>query len=247
MSKRIKISARKLKNISDSSLAHSHKAGAIVEIVQPAVDKKWGRYYFNYGQYRNYLMFSIALTNYKKSINLLNRCRKILVDKTGVRHIDIELRDKLEKSSSQFVVFTKLGFEYLVAEYIPTVKQIKDYYNEHFELPHEDIDLLEKINILINGLGISNIIPSSVELLLNRRDIFEHPTPDRLYNCNDSGWKNNHLAWVLSGEFVGCMKEIEKFVNNISKTMEKYKKENPVPGELKLGIRGLRAGESFKK
>jgi hypothetical protein len=247
MSNNKSISAKKLKNIGDPSLVHSHKAGAIVELVQPAVDKKWGRYYFNHGRYRNYLMFSIAQYNYKKSISLLNKCREIPVDNAGSRHVDIDLRDRLEKSSSQFVVFVKLGFEYLVAECLPTIKQIKDHRNEQFNAPGNESDLLAKINILTKNLGILDKTPGSVDLILRRRDIVEHPTPDRLYNCIDSEWKNNHLAWILSGEFEGCMDEIVNFVNKISMSMEKYINENPIPGELKLGIRGLKAGEPFNK
>ena len=39
MSRKQKIVAQKMKNVSDPALARTHKEGAIVELVQPSTDK----------------------------------------------------------------------------------------------------------------------------------------------------------------------------------------------------------------
>jgi hypothetical protein len=125
MSKKQNIRAQKMKNASDPALARSHKEGAVVELVQPANDKKWGRYFFNH--YRRYiLLLTKSLEEYEETIKLLEECRKIKVDEVrGTRHIETDLRDKLELHSMQFLILLKLGFEYMTLEMLPAVNQVQ--------------------------------------------------------------------------------------------------------------------------
>ncbi len=246
-SKRLHTTGRKLKNISDPKLAHSHAAGAKVYFAQPAIDKKWGRFYF-YHYPRNYHLFVAGQKAYKRTFKLLEECRKLPVNpKTNDRTVPEKLRDLLEIASMSYFVLTKMGFEYLTAEYLLAVKQNKDHKHEPFTMPSDDDDLLEKVKSLVSGLGITQPIPQAVMTVLERRDIVEHPTQSRLYNCTETGWKNNHLAWVLSGEIEGLPDQIIPFVNTVVKAAEKYKEDNPVPGTLTGLTRGLKSGEPFKK
>jgi hypothetical protein len=75
----------------------------------------------------------------------------------------------------------------------------------------------------------------------------EHPTLDRLYNSTENGWKNNHLAWVLSGDMEGTMEEIIHFTQEVIDVFDKYDKENPIPGTLDGVVRGLKSIDSYKK
>lgn len=246
-SKRLHTSGKKLKNISDPKLAHSHPAGVKVYFAQPAVDKRWGRFYF-YHYPRNYHLFVAGQKAYKKTFKLLEGCRKLPVNpKTNDRTVPEKLRDLLEIASMTYFVLTKMGFEYLTTEYLLAVKQIKDHKHEPFIMPADDDELLEKIKALVSGLGITQPIPQAVMTVLERRDIIEHPTQNRLYNGSETGWKNNHLAWVLSGEIEGLPDQVVPFVNIVVKTAEKYKEDNPIPGILTGLTRGLKSGEPCKK
>jgi hypothetical protein len=90
-------------------------------------------------------------------------------------------------------------------------------------------------------------VPTSLFDLFTRRDIVEHPTSERLYNATENGWKNNHLAWVLSGEIEGKNDEIVEFVNRITETFDQYLKDNPIPGKLEGVQRGVKSVDPFKK
>lgn len=110
------VKGKALKDVSDPKLAKSHKQGTTINYVQSAKDNIWGKYYFN--QYhRNYSLFLKLEYYYKKTIGILNECRKLQVnDKTNTRFIPDELRNQLEFYSMFYVVFTKIAFEYLTIE-----------------------------------------------------------------------------------------------------------------------------------
>lgn len=247
MSRKIKPKGRKLKNMSDPSLAHSHKKGAKVYFALTAVDPRWGRYlYYNYRRYG--LILSRSLRYYKRTIDLLNQCRQIEVEeKTGFRKIPDSLKKKLEINSMQFLILMKLGLEYLVMEYQTAIKQIKEHRREVYKPPLDTNDLGEKLRILKDVIGIKNSVPTEIYTILGRRDIVEHPTTERLWEGSDTGWKTVSLSWVLSGEIEGITDPIISFVNEFVKTVETYIKENPIPGKLNISHRGLKAGEQYKK
>jgi len=247
MSRNIKTRGRKLKNVSASTLAHSHREGVAVSFILTAVDPKWGRYL--YCQYHRYgLILNQSLKYYRKTIKLLEQCRQLKVDeKTGFRNIPDNLRDKLEINSMLFLLLTKLGLEYLVAEYQLPIKRIKDRRGEDYVPPLDTDDLGSKLKVLKDGIGIESKIPSQIHSILDRRDIVEHPTTDRLWESSETGWKIVNLSWVLSGEIEGIIDPVVSFVNEFVEKVEAYIKNNPIPGTLVGVTRGLKAGEQYKK
>ena len=247
MSKRIKPRGRKLKNLSDPALAHSHAQGATVHFMLTAVDPKWGRYL--YCQYRRYgLILNQSLKHYKKTIRLLNECRKLKVEeKSSFRNISDDLRDKLEISSMQFFVLTKLGLEYLVVEYQLAIKQIKEHRGESYTPPLDTDDLGDRLKILKEAIGVKSEIPTQIYTIFDRRDIVEHPTTDRLWEGSETGWKAVNLSWVLCGEIEGIIDPVVTFVNEFVEKVEAYIRDNPIPGTLTGLTRGLKAGEQYKK
>jgi len=106
--------------------------------------------------------------------------------------------------------------------------------------------LLNKLKSMSNALNIQKPIPIELTRVLERRDIVEHPKNENLYDCSEQGWKNVNLSWVLSGEFDGIADPIVEFVNEFIQSIEKYIKDNPIPGSLTGIKRGIKAGESFK-
>jgi hypothetical protein len=247
MSKKIKPRGRKLKNLSDPNLAHSHKKGTTVYFMSTSVDPKWGRYLYHLYQ-RHSLVLKQSLKYYKKTIELLNQCRQLEVDeKTGFRMIPDNLRNKLEINSMKFLILLKLGLEYLVTEYQPVIKEIKKYRGESFNDPLNTEDLRNRLKILKNAIGIKNEIPTQIYTILDRRDIVEHPTTDRLQEGSGTGWKTVNLSWVLCGEIEGIIDPIVHFVNEFIEKVEAYKKDNPIPGTLTGITRGLKAEEQYKK
>ncbi len=247
MSRKIIISGKKLKNLSDPSLAHSHEKGAVVEFALTAVDPKWGRYL--YLQYRRYGHILREGARYHKvALKSLQKCRKLPVnDKSGFRNVPDELKVKFEIQMIQFLTLTKLGLEYLVTEYELGVKQIKTKRKEEFSMPENSQELAERLRSLANAIGVTMTLPQEIHTVVDRRHIVEHPTIDRLWNGTDTGWKVVNLSWALSGEFEGMLDPIVTYVNELVEKVEKYIADNPIPGELKISHRGLKAGEQYKK
>lgn len=242
--KKTTVSSRKLKNISDSSLAHKHKKGVVVELVQPALDSKWGRFYFL--QYRRSMVFlESAESDYVKLMGLLENCRELQADSSGAKLIPTELRDKLERTSVDYLIHVKLGFEYLCEEVLPVMNRICSHFKIQEEMDFVDESLLSKLTMVLSCLGKKMQIPNEIETLLLRRDIVEHPNQERLYSM--SSWKNVHLAWVLSGEIDRTWEIVVILVNQINKNFEEFVAKYPIPGELQGVQRGVRVGEQFKK
>jgi len=247
MSKKIKPRGRKLKNLSDPNLAHSHKKGSTVHLLLTSVDPKWGRYLYHLYQ-RHALILNQSLRYYKKTIMLLNQCRQLNVEeKSGFRMIPDNLRNKLEINSMIFLLLLKLGLEYLVTEYQPVIREIKKHRGESYSDPLDTEDLGNRLKTLKDAIGIKSKIPTQIYTLLGRRDIVEHPTTDRLQEGSETGWKTVNLSWVLCGEIEEIINPIVDFVNEFIEKVVAYKKDNPIPGTLTGLTRGLKAGEQYKK
>ena len=152
MSRRIKPSGKKLKNLSDPILARSHKKGKEIYFLLPSLDPKWGRYFYHlYPRY--ILILNQSLKYYKKTIMLLNQCRQLNVkEKTGFRMIPDNLRNKLEINSIQFLVLLKLGLEYLLSEYQKTIREIKNYRGESYTDPLDTDNLANRFKILKDAI-----------------------------------------------------------------------------------------------
>lgn len=247
MSKNLSPKGRKLKNLSDPTLIHPHESGAVVNFMLTSVDPKWGRYL--YGQYRRYgLVLNQSLKFYKKTIKTLNECRSLEIEeKTNFRDVPDKLRDCLEINSIQFLILTKLGLEYLFVEYQLAIKQIKEFRKEEYTPPLDSDDLGTRLKSLKDAIGLEIPIPEDIYTILDRRDIVEHPTIDRLWNGSGTGWKTVNLSWALCGEIEGTAEKVVFFVNEFVKKIEDYIKNNPIPGTLTGLTRGLKAGEQYKK
>jgi hypothetical protein len=242
-----KAQGKKLKAESDLKLAEPHAKGTEITLVQPAKDNRWGRFHFTHYS-RAYALLDVAREHYALSIIYLQECRKVPFDeKLGLRQIPDELRDKLDLHSMQFLMFLKTGLEYLTHEMLPTIDNIQETIHSTPKTNWDVVDLNLRIRALVNKLGITDPIPSSLFLLFDRRDIVEHPTSERIYNSTPAGWKNNHLAWALSGEIEGTLDKIIPFINKISETYIKYRDDNATPGYLTGVKRGMKAKDPFKK
>lgn len=245
MSRRYKVSGTPLKSTSDSSLAKPHKEGAIVEYVQPAKDNKWGRYY--YQQYHRYHVYFVNLESYyKNTFELLSLCRKEKLHNDNARHINSSLRDKLEFNSALYVVTINLAFEYMTIEMLYFLNNILNIKGSDLKVPWENIDLKERIKVLCKNLKLNDKLPEFLTELLNRRDIVEHPSNNRLYNVDQNEWENVHLSWVLSGKIEGSYNKIIDFVNPIIKAFDEYTESNKKPGILKGVVRGLKSLDPYK-
>jgi len=247
MSKRNKPTGKKLKNLSDPKLAQPHKKGLKIRFILTSLDTKWGRFSYNL-YYRHHIIFEDSLKYYKKTTVLLNKCRKLEVNKdTRFREIPDILRNKLEINSMKFLILFKLGLEYLVSEYQPIIKNIKEHRGEIFCEPSPSKDLGNRLKILKDAIGLKEEVPNQIYILLDRRDIIEHPTKERLSEGSKTGWKTINLSWILCGEVDGIINPIIGFINKFVEKMETYKKDNPIPGKLTGVRRGIKAGEQYKK
>jgi len=247
MSRKIKPIGRKLKNLSDPNLVKSHKKGTTIYFWLNSVDPKWGRYLYHL-YYRHGLILNNSMKYYKKTISLLNKCRQLKVEEeTSFRKIPDHLRDKLEINSIQFLVLLKLGLEYLIAEYHEIILEIKKHRGESYTGLIDTDDLGKRLRILKDAIGMKSEIPIQIYTILDRRDIVEHPTTERLSEGSETGWKIVNLSWILCGEIEEIINPIIHFVNDFIKIVEDYRKNNQIPGAFTGVIRGIKAGEQYKK
>ncbi len=244
--KKQKIKASKLRNTSDPTLAKPHAKGANVALVQPSKDNVWGRFYFV--QYHRYpLLLSKSANYYKDVIDLLTKARALPVGKDNTRLLDDQLRDELEFASMQFLIFTKLAFEYMTTEMLTMINNIHLHKGGKVEVPWENFSITERLTILLKNLNLKFIVPDCLNKILTNRDLVEHPSKDRLYSPTEDEWKNVHLAWVLSGEIEGCLDKLVNFVNPIIEAFDKFVDANQIPGQLTGLQRGLKSIDNFKK
>lgn len=239
------VKGKALKNTYDSLLAKSHKKGAPVQVVQPAKDNKWGRYYFT-----RYFRFPVILNeadaHYETTISLLNRCRQEPLGKDCARFVPEELKEELEVASMKFLILFKLGFEYLTMELLDSIYTIKANSEDQEKTSWEDEELVPRINILKNELGYKIDTPGCLTLLFDRRDIVEHPSSSRIYNSDKNSWKSVHLAWVLNGEIETTNGDIQTFVDGLIEAYEMFRETHKRPGTLNVK-RGLRSDDPYRK
>jgi hypothetical protein len=239
------IKGNSLKNAYDPALAKPHEKGAVVEIVQTAKDNKWGRYYFT-KHFRYPHIFNKADDCHTKTLVLLDKCRQLNVGKDSSRFVSQELKFDIEFVSMEFLILLKLGFEYLTVELLDSINTVKQNLQGLPRIDWENIELKDRIEILKKNLNYKIKTPDCLDTLFQRRDIVEHPSSPRIYNNDEQGWKNVHLAWILSGEIENMCKDLEAFVNGLVRAYDKFIKDNERPGSLEVK-RGLKSNDPFKR
>lgn len=245
--KQYKFVGSKLKNTSDPSQANPHSAGTVVEFVQPSKDNVYGRYYFTHYR-RHFFMLEKALKYFEKIKELIDQCRNTTVGKDNVRHIDDKIKEELEVESTEYVVLTKIGLEYMTIEMLSFINSAICKKGGRIDMVQwETFTLLERIKSLLLALKLQLQIPTELTTLLSRRDLVEHPKWSHLYNCDLVEWKSVHLAWILSGDIYNYDESIVPFINAIIIAFEKFEKENQIPGELTGLTRGLKSMDQTKK
>ncbi len=240
------IKGSKLRNISDPALAKPHAKGANIALVQPSKDNVWGKYYF-VQYHRHSMLLSKSANFYNDVLDLLNKARALPVGNDNTRLLDDQLRDDLEFASMQFLIFTKLAFEYMTTEMLTMINNIHIHKGGKVEVPWENFTIYERLSILLKNLSLKLPVPDCLQKILTNRDLVEHPSKERLYSPSEDEWKNVHLAWVLSGEIDGCLDKLVNFVNQILVAFDNYVKANQIPGQLTGVQRGLKSLDNFKK
>lgn len=239
------VKGKALKNTYDSSLAKSHKKGTPVQVVQPAKDNKWGRYYFT-RYFRFPAILNKADTHYETTISLLNKCRREPLGKDQVRFVPEKLKEELEIASMEFLMLFNLGFVYLAAELLDSIYAVKSNLEDRKKIEWEKLKLIPQINLLKKELDYKTDIPECLALLFSRRDIVEHPDPSRIYNSDKRSWKNVHLAWILSGEIETINGNIQTFTDGLIEAYEIFREAHKHSGTLNIK-RGLRSDDPYTK
>lgn len=247
--KKIKeIVGKRMKNDYDPKLAKPQSKGSSVSLVQSAIDNVWGRYYFPH-YFRCGILFEEVETNYKDTMDLLNKCRQLEVRDDNSRLLPEELRNQLEIASTKFTVLLKIAFEYLTIELLGSINNIVSNENKNpITVPWQNLSLEDRIHSLKRALGYNAALPSVLNTLFQRRDIIEHPSSQRIYNNGPHTWKTVHLSWVLSGEIEGMWSDINSFVEGIGKNYEHFTESHKGKGNIKLNVkRGLKSNDPFKR
>lgn len=246
MPKKRKISGPKLNNTFEVSLQRSHESGAKVRPVLMALDKKWGRYCFPLS-YHTVLLLENTEMLYNELIYLINKARQTKVDEqANLRYIDYELVNASFLKGGEYLIAFSLSLEYFSIEILWKLNNLTRQMGRVLDI-NESWNTTEKLNCIKKVLKHNIDIPQEIGSILERRDIFTHPTFLRIYPTTETDWQNNHVAWVLSGNVHNTYGELEKYLEKVSESFNKYVNENKRQVTLNRLKRGLRAKESLKK
>lgn len=237
---------KKLKNIADPKLAKVHNKGAKVAPVLSALDKRWGRYYFTHS-YKWPILLGKTEKAYVNILESLKKARDLEVGtENRSRFLTDDLRDVIFLNSEEYLTSFYLTLSYFASELLWILNNSHQHRNIPLEVNDNDI-LVERLKQVIRIISSSVAIPEELHQILEQRDVFTHPTFQRIFPVNpDVNWKENPIAWVLSGDLEDTYTKLEDFIKAVYTDFEKYIKEHPTgPVTFKVE-RGVKVLESYK-
>ena len=239
---------RKVKTQSDPNLAKPHAAGAVVELVQPAIHDL-GLIYFGHPYYWG-LHARFANAGYLRLKRYIDIILQKQPDKANARSIhDFKLIGKAYKATCDLVMHTYLSYEYFTLFILTTVylnshstEEDKKKFNElepkelKEKLRHVLVEVIKKPH-LVNSLGYSMLFQE----LEQTRHAINHPKNENIYNCGQNTWDKVPLAWGISGKCLKFFEESVKLFNEIYKEWLKIEPNYSKPGTLTGVQRGIKS------
>lgn len=238
---------KKIRDISDPTLAKGHKKGAKVMWVHPCLHDKFGKIMFAWPHYWLF-NYRIARKAHQRLKKYQNEILNIEISNSNDRHIyDSDFIEKLYRAGFELTANIYISFEHLTLEIIRGV-----YRNdERTRKKLLNSELKVKLNHIVKKIFFSpDLVSHSGYVKLfsefeNKRHAFNHPLEDNVYNISHN-WDLVPLAWIISGKYESGFKEIEKFLEIISTRWQEYIKENDKPAKINI-IRGIKSGHQYKK
>jgi hypothetical protein len=238
---------KRLKDVADPNLARIHEKGARVVPTLSALDKRWGRYHFTHG-YKWYMLLEKTEENYKEAVKSLVKARELDVwTEHNFRFLGEDLRDEIFFSAGEYLTNFYLTLAYFATELLWLLNNNHSHRKVSISI-NDDADVSEKLKQVIKIVSSKVVMSEAIHQSLERRDAFTHPTFQRIFPTNpDVNWKENHIAWALSGDLENTYSELENFIKDLYSDFERFLQDNPT-GPITFNIeRGIKAQESYKK
>lgn len=239
---------KKVKTISDPSLARSHGAGAVVEFVQIALHDL-GMIHIGHSRYWT-LHARYANAGCKRLKRYIDKILAQTPSADNVRSVhDAVFITKIYKATFDLVVHTYLTYEHFVLSTLTTIylyPGASDEDKKKFsEL--EKLELKEKLRfIIVEILKKPELVTSKGYSMLfveleQTRHALNHPKNDNTYNCGDMTWDKVPVAWGISGKSLKFFESSADLFNSIYKEWIAIEAQYTKPGVLTGMKRGLRS------
>lgn len=239
---------KQVKMQSDPTLAKPHSAGAVVELVQPAVHDL-GLIYIGHPYYW-VLHANYANAGYKRLKKYIDKVLQQNPDQSNVRSIqDSKLITKIYKATCDLVIHTYLSYEYFVLFVLTSVylnprsteadkKKFADLELKELKEKTKHI-LIEIINkpSLVNSPGYSMLFQELEQI----RHAINHPKNENIYNSGKNSWDKVPLAWGISGKAFKFFDESAKLFNEMYKAWQSVEPIYSKPGNLTGVQRGIKS------
>lgn len=237
---------KKIRVTSDPKLAKSHKKGAVVDFVQPAVHPL-GLIYVHYPYYWS-LHARYSSLAYERLKSYIDVVLAQPADKSNARSIhDFNLINKMYKATCDLVIHSYLLFEYLSLSILTAVylypgandEDKKKFQGvEQYELKDKVRHILKNIikrPDLVNSKGYSMLFQELEQI----RHSINHPTNDSVYNAGKNTWDKVPLAWAISGKAIKYFDEMTMLFNAMYKEWNKVQPQYSKPVTLTGVQRGI--------
>lgn len=245
MPKKTNISGPNLNYISDKSLQHSHKAGAKVRPLLTSLDKRWGRYYFPLTL--NYItLLEETKSIYEGLVKLIEQARDTKEDTNlNSRFIEYDLVNSLFIKCGEYLTSYSLTLEYFSIELLWQLNNLGNAGGPKIII-NDDWNTIQKLGYLESILQHTTKLPNDVNDILIRRDIFVHPTFNRIYTSGVNDWQNNHIAWTLSGRVLNSLDGLQGYIYTVTESFDDYLNKHQKSVTLRVQ-RGIKSTEPIKK
>jgi hypothetical protein len=229
---------RKIKVISEPTLAEPHAAGASVQVLQPSLHDPFGLLYITWPCY--WTIHVTAAVTGLKDLKLANaRILELQIDKSNSRLIsDIEFIRQLYTNGTRVITDIILAFEHIVLEIERIAKLPMIIHNTNL---NERLVRASK-SIQFSDIPASHSYERFAEMQ-TIRDAIMHPSEDNVYNVD---WPKVPIAWIASNK---CIVSCEHCIGLLLKLAEKWqihKRNYEKPATVTVR-RGIKSQHSTKK
>ncbi len=239
--------AKNLRFISDSTLAKSHEAGAVIEVVQPVLHEQFGAIHYLWPKMYPYHL-NVADTAFEKLEFFQSKILECPIGTDNARMItDLDFLGEIYRFGFDLVAHTFLAFDHFMLEILMAVYQDN---SDALKIWNKR-EMLGRVNHVIKRVLEKTELFHTKEYaglvdIEQRRHAYNHPTSRRVYNGEVGTWDEVPLAWIISGKYKNSYLEAIKLFNELHELWEVEKKKYDRPGII-TGQRGIRSLHQVKK
>ena len=242
---------KKVKSSSDPNLAHAHKAGTPVQLVQISKHEVLGMCAFPPLNCEA-VLFDRAEKAFDSLKNLLEYVDTIEPSKAQIRYFDDNGRlFQLFESGFLLIVDLYLFFEYFTIRVLNT-RKAKDALGENAVEEIEAQTLKEKLARIFKEVIKDESMADHqgyidlVGVWNDMRSALHHPKRKNTINGDPVDWDKVPFAWLIAGKHIKPYREILSFKEELISALKKEGCFDATPGTLNVR-RGIKFEHDIKK